>query len=122
MVFIFVILVFLDESGTIKIGDFGLATVKRDPLAITGYVESITISNKSNAEMTSDIGTPVYAAPEILHAKGRYNSKVDMYSLGILFFELNYKMNTFMQRSIVLRDLRHVQIKFPSGKVLLIRF
>jgi translation initiation factor 2-alpha kinase 4 len=75
--------VFLDESGTVKIGDFGLATVKGNLI----HQEPIDLI-KSTADMTSEVGTPVYTAPEILISTGRYNSKVDMYSLGILFFEV----------------------------------
>lgn len=64
---------------------------------------------------TIDIGTPVYAAPEIASGK-TYSSKVDMYSLGICFFEMCYRMTTGMQRAAVLKELR-ASVTFPSGKL-----
>ena len=72
--------------------------------------------NASFSLMTIDIGTPVYAAPEIASGK-TYSSKVDMYSLGVCFFEMCYKMSTGMQRATVLKDLR-TNISFPNGKLI----
>ncbi|KAJ2998667.1 hypothetical protein HDV02_004198 [Globomyces sp. JEL0801] len=106
--------VFFDMNGRIKIGDFGLATAKENimhPNPLLNLTHSITQDDRS---LTSDIGTPVYIAPEVLSKSSRYNSKVDMYSLGILFFEMVYKMNTGMQRVTVLRDLRNPEICFPK--------
>lgn len=67
---------------------------------------------------TADIGTPVYVAPEIASGK-TYSSKVDMYSLGICFFEMCYKMITGMQRAAVLKELRE-SITFPKGTFMLL--
>jgi len=60
-----------DDVPTAKIGDFGLAKIQ-------------TVSNFTN------VGTPAYAAPEILSSvPGRrvmYDSRCDIYSLGVAFF------------------------------------
>ncbi|KAJ3319109.1 hypothetical protein HDV06_006668 [Boothiomyces sp. JEL0866] len=106
--------VFLDMNGRIKIGDFGLATAKRE-FSIAQSKQSLASSEMiDDLSLTSDIGTPVYIAPEILARTGKYNSKVDMYSLGIVFFEMIYPLTTGMQRAVVLRDLRNPDIKFPD--------
>ncbi|KAJ2815146.1 eukaryotic translation initiation factor 2-alpha kinase, partial [Coemansia furcata] len=67
--------------------------------------------------MTADIGTSTYVAPEVT-TKGsgatRYNQKVDMYSLGIIFFEMCYPLNTAMERANVLHNLRRPEIQFPA--------
>ena len=38
--------------------------------------------------MTSNIGTPLYMAPEILSGRGHYSMKTDVYSYGILMVSL----------------------------------
>ena len=59
--------IFLKEGGSIVIGDFGLS--KKDDLAAT-Y-----------------IGTPYYMSPEIVGNK-KYSQKTDIWSLGVLFYEI----------------------------------
>ncbi|KAJ2621733.1 hypothetical protein GGI26_003828 [Coemansia sp. RSA 1358] len=56
---------------------------------------------------TSNVGTITYAAPEQLCDKTTvYNEKADIYSLGIIFFELYYPFATAMERIAVIKDLR----------------
>ena len=55
---------------------------------------------------TTGIGTVAYASPEQLR-KDIYDQKTDIYSLGIIFFELYYPFYTKMERSRVLDDLRN---------------
>lgn len=107
--------IFLDEDDHVKIGDFGLATAtSRRPeiqqlLSIPDHIFA-----KSNS-LTSEIGTPFYIAPEVVNKLGKYNTKVDMYSLGICFFEMVYMMKTLMQKANVLRQLRTSAVEFPAG-------
>lgn len=61
----------LDESGTVKLADFGVARIESsDP-----------------KDMTGETGTPGYMAPEVLHGKP-YNRKCDVYSFGICLWEI----------------------------------
>ncbi|KAJ3276953.1 hypothetical protein HDV01_000005 [Terramyces sp. JEL0728] len=106
--------IFLDLSGRVKIGDFGLATAKREFNLAQSKMSLASSEMLEDLSLTSDIGTPVYIAPEILARTGKYNSKVDMYSLGIVFFEMIYPLTTGMQRAVVLRDLRNPDINFPE--------
>lgn len=78
---------FLDKAGRIKIGDFGLAT-RRDAIVLKPKGVQL-VQQPDDFSLTSDIGTPVYIAPEIMSKTARYNSKVDLYSLGIVFFEVS---------------------------------
>ncbi|KAJ2821460.1 hypothetical protein IWW50_004629, partial [Coemansia erecta] len=56
---------------------------------------------------TSNVGTITYAAPEQLRDQAtEYNEKADIYSLGIIFFELYYPFATAMERVVVIKDLR----------------
>jgi len=62
----------LDDNWRVKIGDFGLAKLLH--------------TADSYSEMTS-CGTPAWTAPEVLRNE-RYTESVDVYSFGILMWEL----------------------------------
>jgi len=62
---------FLNKWKDIKIGDFGLSTVRK---------------NKKKQHQTP-VGTMGYAAPELLKGKA-YNEKSDMYALGCCLYEI----------------------------------
>ncbi|KAJ1551540.1 hypothetical protein HK096_008877, partial [Nowakowskiella sp. JEL0078] len=116
--------IFLDALGNVKIGDFGLAVGLLDDKRMgssgstTNLARKLTGIGENNSYMdasfTGDIGTPVYVSPEIENRAGKYSSKVDMYSLGIVFFEMCYSLSTGMQRALVLRDLRLSPPVFPE--------
>ncbi|KAJ1927841.1 eukaryotic translation initiation factor 2-alpha kinase, partial [Tieghemiomyces parasiticus] len=113
---------FLDANGDVKIGDFGLATsnlAHADPVsrARPHHLDHRGLDDS----LTADVGTALYVAPEVAAAaRGetgtagtRYNQKVDMYSLGIIFFEMIYPLRTGMERAKVLNDLRRPEVAFP---------
>ncbi|KAG0215957.1 hypothetical protein BGX28_007183 [Mortierella sp. GBA30] len=122
--------IFLDANGDVKIGDFGLATsnsqlvndLKTQNQAVT---ETIMMSRSTSYDrahddglsLTTGVGTVFYVSPEVLHGSAngiRYNSKVDMYSLGIIFFEMCYPLATGMERAMTLRNLQKPEIIFPK--------
>ncbi|KAI3503993.1 hypothetical protein L1887_32537 [Cichorium endivia] len=96
--------IFFDARNDIKIGDFGLAKFLKleqleqdvDPTETTGV----------SVDGTGQIGTYFYTAPEIEQRWPKINEKADMYSLGIVFFELWHPFSTGMERHIVLSDLK----------------
>lgn len=59
------------ENGVVKIGDVGLS-------------KFITPSRRS--AQTESVGTVYYMAPEV--ARGKYGSELDVYSLGVMLFEM----------------------------------
>lgn len=98
--------IFIDQAQNVKVGDFGLAK----------NVHSEKISSNADLvgdDLTSDVGTTLYLANEAI-GDGSYNEKVDMYSLGIIFFEMCYPMRTGMERVQVLLRLRRKSVNFPS--------
>ncbi|ROV91433.1 hypothetical protein VSDG_07141 [Cytospora chrysosperma] len=98
-----------DGVNNVKIGDFGLAS-KGLIAAEKGHS-----SVMDEADMTRSIGTSAYVAPEVKSGgSGNYTSKVDMYSLGIMFFEMCYPPMLGMQRAQVLEDLRRSHPVIPS--------
>eukprot|EP00050_Salpingoeca_kvevrii_P019622 m.88362 g.88362 ORF g.88362 m.88362 type:complete len:620 (-) comp8498_c0_seq3:45-1904(-) len=97
----------------LKIGDFGLArnyVQHQDEPPTPGVVPS-TASSESTPH-TSGVGTSTYASPEQLSGS-EYDQKSDIYSLGIILFELLVPFSTEMERAIFLRDLREGIIPAP---------
>lgn len=58
----------MNNTGDIKIGDFGLSTLMQ------------------GAMQTSVLGTPEYMAPEVY--KGKYDTKIDIYAFGMVVIEI----------------------------------
>lgn len=101
--------IFIDRSNNVKVGDFGLAKNMHNTAAAAKVPEA----DRSNEDLTSNIGTTLYIATEVLNGSGTYNEKVDLYSLGIIFFEMVYKLKTSMERYNAIKNLRTPEIVFP---------
>ncbi|XP_042898230.1 eIF-2-alpha kinase GCN2 [Parasteatoda tepidariorum] len=112
--------IFLDSNDHVKIGDFGLATdVISKPLALETAFNDFEQESQSDAcyvSQTGRVGTAFYVAPELACSeKVIYNQKVDIYSLGIIFFEMCFPPPvTLMERNIILSDLRKPDIILPN--------
>ncbi|KAM4623298.1 eukaryotic translation initiation factor 2-alpha kinase 1 isoform 2-T2 [Polymixia lowei] len=85
----------------VRIGDFGLACKN----IIVDDHESPSTSHKTGSAHTTGVGTFVYAAPEQLEGS-HYDSKSDMYSIGVMALELFQPFGTEMERVRTLGDLR----------------
>ncbi|XP_019857948.1 PREDICTED: uncharacterized protein LOC109586221 isoform X1 [Amphimedon queenslandica] len=90
------ILFAMDDS--IKVGDFGL--VKQNVATKHSAPQSDV-----QGSHTSEIGTSFYVSPE-QKAGHRYNERADVYSLGIILFELYFPFSTEMERDKVLGDIK----------------
>lgn len=109
--------VFLDSSDHVKIGDFGLATAAIKAKTTVGIISKSDVEESKDTFLTGQVGTTLYIAPEITKATGKvsYTNKVDIYSLGIIFFEMGYPpLTTGMERVKVLSDLRKPEIILPK--------
>ena len=117
--------IFLDAENNIRLGDFGLATTrnkkvekspgqtidvtKDQPRGSAINTDSITTTDT----ITGGIGTPFYIAPEQArhrHSRGKnqtdYDMKADIFSLGIIIFEMFQSFSTKMERATSLQQLR----------------
>jgi serine/threonine protein kinase len=103
--------IFVNKDGSIKIGDLGLTRMIGD---------TCESGNKRLSNLTSDIGTFLYASPEQLRSC-EYDFKTDIYSLGIILFELQSGFKTEMERIVTLTNLRDGIIPVCENKVLIIK-
>ncbi|ONK57837.1 uncharacterized protein A4U43_C09F4700 [Asparagus officinalis] len=119
--------IFFDARNEIKIGDFGLAKfLKLEQLDPDQYFP--TEATEVSTDGTGQVGTFFYTAPEIEQKWPQINEKVDMYSLGVVFFELWHPFATAMERHIILSDLKQKGAlpsswvsKFPKQSAILKR-
>jgi len=108
--------IFINSHLEVKLGDFGLA--KEDFLpenidpSCSGPVPNTPEELRTATFMptfppvnTSGVGTTAYAAPEQLRS-GRVDNKSDMYSLGVVLFELYSTPLTEMERVRSISSLR----------------
>ena len=69
--------ILVDKQGRVKITDFGLAKV----LGPAGDRDHLTMTHQA-------MGTPIYMAPEQLERPGQVDHRADIFSLGVVFYEL----------------------------------
>ena len=69
----------LDTNGVIKVGDFGLARAFGIPIKT----------------LTHEILTLWYRAPEILLGQKEYSTPVDIWSIGLIFYEMAHRKPLF---------------------------
>jgi tRNA A-37 threonylcarbamoyl transferase component Bud32 len=69
--------ILLDKKGRVKISDFGLAKLLDKPA--TAY--TLTAAGHT-------MGTPHYMAPEQIEHPGQVDHRADIYSLGVVFYEM----------------------------------
>lgn len=108
--------IFLDSEGSVKLGDFGLATKKgiglqdiNEAMEPSESIETIAAEYDGLSDaITAGVGTAFYRAPEQEKEGQRYNQKADMFSLGVLLFEMSSPaFTTLMERAETLLELRN---------------
>ncbi|TKY60042.1 CBL-interacting serine/threonine-protein kinase 12 [Spatholobus suberectus] len=77
----------LDESGSLKVSDFGLSAVS-DQI-------------RQDELFHTFCGTPAYVAPEVLARKGYDGAKVDIWSCGVVLFVLMAGYLPFHDRNVM---------------------
>jgi hypothetical protein len=64
--------ILFDREGTAYLCDFGIAKVAQETLTLTNML----------------VGTPAYMSPEQAHGQSKLDGRSDIYSLGIILFEM----------------------------------
>ena len=103
------------HNNMVKIGDLGLATTTFSSI-MNGHETRNSDNDDSDGPQSqanqvslnpksSDVGTVLYAAPEVRSSR-YYDEKADVYSLGIVLVEMFHSFSTGMERVMVLSDVR----------------
>lgn len=87
--------ILIDHHHNIKITDFGL---------------SRELDDKEHHIDPNAYGTQLYMAPELIN-HGKISLKTDIYSLGIIYFELSSNFKTDMERSKMIVELKKGELK-----------
>uniref|UniRef100_A0A8C9ZZL5 Eukaryotic translation initiation factor 2-alpha kinase 3 n=1 Tax=Sander lucioperca TaxID=283035 RepID=A0A8C9ZZL5_SANLU len=99
--------IFFTMDDVVKVGDFGLVTAMdqeedEDEPSVLTPAPLLT-------RHTGQVGTKLYMSPEQLSGNS-YSHKVDIYSLGLILFELLYPFRTQMERVRTLTEVRALRI------------
>ena len=116
--------ILIGKNGHIKLSDFGLAKVSEK--LYNNYNNGINninnIKDNQNEKMThkknySCVGTAYYVAPEVLNKSG-YNSEIDWWSVGVIFYEMLFGYAPFASKETkqVCYKVLHWEnfLKFPN--------
>ena len=91
-------------NNKVKIGDFGLSKY------IEGKNGKKTHISGINNELTGNLGSVLYSSPEQLYGK-EYDYRTDIYSLGIILFEMLNRFETEMERNIKITELKKGKVE-----------
>ncbi|XP_028994933.1 eukaryotic translation initiation factor 2-alpha kinase 3 [Betta splendens] len=101
--------IFFTMDDVVKVGDFGLVTAmdqEEDDEETSALTPAPLLTRH-----TGQVGTKLYMSPEQLSGNS-YSHKVDIYSLGLILFELLYPFRTQMERVRTLTEVR--KLLFPE--------
>ncbi|EJD76573.1 PEK/HRI protein kinase [Loa loa] len=85
---------------SVLLGDFGLACLHQ-----TNIIYKTTVAGNETTTHSVGVGTSIYAAPEQQNST-IYDNAVDVYSAGIVFFELYVPFGTQMERLEAIAKLK----------------
>ena len=97
------------QSLHVWLGDFGLARLAKEEESGNQAPEKPSDNGGGDVNVSAfseAVGSPPYVAPELLNGRRVYGSEVDMFSFGVVMFELYRPFGTNMERSTVIAQLK----------------
>jgi translation initiation factor 2-alpha kinase 4 len=107
--------IFLDKNFNVKLGDFGLAKILNSETKFPINTSRDFLMSNAGDLLSCGVGTMYYCSPE-QEKGGIYDEKTDIFSLGIVIFEMFFSFGSLMHRDIVLREIREKH-NFPNDFV-----
>ena len=107
--------ILIAEDCTLKISDFGLATLSK-----TNSDDSLMAQYAArwNSSLPEDAFSS-YMAPELQNGAKNYDRKIDIFSLGLIALEMFYPMTTLSEKSKVFSDVRNSKLpKLSIGNII----
>lgn len=108
--------IFYGEDRVLRLGDFGLSRdmTETDGLE-TPEPSPVTTTSSNTLPTTTQIGTFIYASPEQFAERAHYDTKSDIFSAGMVIYEMTYPaFKTKAERYFVLDQAR--QGEFPNAR------
>lgn len=91
----------LCENGSLKVADFGLATLTKIPNNYSkNLVEKFQKNSLVNRILKTRCGTLLYMAPEILEGKGYRGEDADVWSCGIILYLMLFGEHPWSEATI----------------------
>ena len=78
----------LDKTGRVKVADFGIAKILGGESNTPAGAGHAPAGGHTLTEVDKTMGTPGYSAPEQKSDPQRVDSRADIYSLGVVFYEM----------------------------------
>lgn len=91
--------IFLMATGQVKLGDFGIARVLDATKTADQFAKTM-------------VGTPYYLSPEIIEDRP-YNFKSDVWSLGVVLYEMTTLQHPFDADSLVILATKILNDQYP---------
>ena len=120
---------FIDQSGHLKIGDFGLSILSNKITYPFTYSyknpkkmkkEKIDNNDFNKLIGLSNVGSLLYVAPEVIEKKV-YGAEIDWWSVGIIFYEMLIGFPPFFSENDTAKDITSKlknykkNLKIPNG-------
>jgi NIMA (never in mitosis gene a)-related kinase len=92
---------FLNKSGVLKLGDFGIARILED-----------NADRVSARTCRTPVGTPLYMSPELCTGAS-YGQKADMWALGCVLYEVRSSPTTVVDEGRYFQTCHHCHFVIP---------
>ena len=113
--------IFITTDNVVKIGDFGLSRLHTEFEPKSSFTEKSIeplskMTHGGSTSWTGGVGTVWYTAPEVLDAPScKYGHEVDLFSLGLIFFEMcHVSIKTEQEKASIFIPLRNERT-FPDS-------
>lgn len=113
--------ILLSKHGEVKLADFGIAASEQDRSSeALNEIDKDKTIEKSGIDLTmagSSLGTPSYMSPEQFTDSSRVDKRTDIYSLGVMLYELLTGEKPFKTKGLSLGEiLNERQKRFPNPR------